>query len=378
MSDDLKPDGALLCLVQLPPPLHGVSRINALIVDCVLPNAGIEHEVINMTTAQDLSAIGERRISRILWLAARAAPVVGKVLLRLLRSPGSVVYASPALDGVALARDSAILAFASLLGRRVIIHLHGTGLGEAVGLRRAMLRVMLRRAWVILLSERLYPDVQAFAPRSRCAVVPNGVEVRDSPRHYDQPVQSILYMANLDPRKGLLDVLEIFVAIASTLPSARLDIAGGPTGFFTREDLNTYLSKLDAAVARRIVFHDFVSGERKQRLFENADIFLYPSWYDSFGLVVAEAMSYGIPVVSSSVGSLPDLVLHEETGFRCQTRTEFAARIIELSADCDLRRRMGESGRLHQRRCFDNAAFETRLIAALRRFGVTRVSPNIG
>jgi glycosyltransferase involved in cell wall biosynthesis len=360
----------LLCLVQLPPPLHGVSRINADIVDRILPNAGIDREVIDLTTAHELTDVGEARIGRLLWRAARATPIVGKALGRLLISRVSAVYATPALEGAALVRDCLILGFASLLAIPLVVHLHGTGLADSKGLRRAMLTIMLRRAWVILLSGRLYSDVSAFVPRLRYAVVPNGVPDRDSIRHYERPVRSILYMANLDPRKGILDVLEIFAAVAPSLPTARLDIAGGPTGFFRREDLDAYLATMDETLVRRIAFHGFVSGECKQRLFEDADLFLYPSRHDSFGLVVAEAMSYGIPVIASSVGSLPDLVLDADTGFRCETRAEFAARIVELSHDAGMRRRMGEAGQQLQRRCFTTSVFEARLIDALRQFGV--------
>ncbi|MBI2995062.1 MAG: glycosyltransferase family 4 protein [Gammaproteobacteria bacterium] len=82
-------------------------------------------------------------------------------------------------------------------------------------------------------------------------------------------------------------------------------------------------------------------------LYNSADILLFPTLREGFGLVVAEAMACGLPVVASDCSSMPELVKAGEGGFLCTPSDvrEFAARINLLAADPALRRRMGAFNR---------------------------------
>ncbi len=78
------------------------------------------------------------------------------------------------------------------------------------------------------------------------------------------------------------------------------------------EKLREYAFK--EALYNKIEFAGFLSGEQLIEEYEKADIFVAPTLKEGFGMAVLEAMSYGLPVVASNVGAIPEIVSHKETG----------------------------------------------------------------
>jgi glycosyltransferase involved in cell wall biosynthesis len=80
----------------------------------------------------------------------------------------------------------------------------------------------------------------------------------------------------------------------------------------------------------------------------NSDILVHPSSWEAFGMSVIEGMWYGLPVISSDVAALPELVHHGENGFLVRTGDsgELAESMKTLITDCDLRLQMGKKSRM--------------------------------
>jgi glycosyltransferase involved in cell wall biosynthesis len=96
-----------------------------------------------------------------------------------------------------------------------------------------------------------------------------------------------------------------------------------------------------------VVLAGLLNQENLSRAYADASIVCLFSLQENMPIVIAQAMAAGKPVVASSVGGIPDLVVNGETGFLVDVGDEknFAKRIIELLSDSLLRRRMGERGR---------------------------------
>jgi glycosyltransferase involved in cell wall biosynthesis len=154
-------------------------------------------------------------------------------------------------------------------------------------------------------------------------------------------IVNILFLSRLHPKKGI----EILLDAARLRPQRdkmRFFIAGAGEEAYVR-------SLQDRAAAygleKRVTFTGFVSGAAKRRLFQEAHLFVLPSYDENFGMAVAEALSFGLPVVISEHVALAEQVAEAGAGrvVPCDAG-ELARALATLVADPDLCQRMGEAG----------------------------------
>ncbi|MFA6232775.1 MAG: N-acetyl-alpha-D-glucosaminyl L-malate synthase BshA [Bacteroidota bacterium] len=141
-------------------------------------------------------------------------------------------------------------------------------------------------------------DTEVYAPRESCRFrelfAPNGEKI-------------IVHTSNFRPVKRVTDVIRTFEKVKKLIPVKLLLIGDGPDRTecesLTRElgvqDDVRFLGKQDALV-------DILAA---------SDLFMLPSQSESFGLSALEAMSCGLPVISTSIGGIPEVNLHTETGY---------------------------------------------------------------
>jgi glycosyltransferase involved in cell wall biosynthesis len=163
----------------------------------------------------------------------------------------------------------------------------------------------------------------------------------------DRPV--VLFFGGLKPRKNLFGLLDIWRSAVATQPGARLVVAGGGP---LLEPLRHRAEQL--GLRENVIFTGYVPEAAKAAHFNLADVFLFPSALEGFGLTVGEAMSAGLPVVVSDRGSLPELVVEGEGGFVCDpARPEsFVERLALLLGDRALRTKFGSANRERVDRLF--------------------------
>ncbi|MEI7451757.1 MAG: glycosyltransferase family 1 protein [Candidatus Falkowbacteria bacterium] len=136
---------------------------------------------------------------------------------------------------------------------------------------------------------------------------------KDDPRlktvraKYDLPAEFILYLGNIEPRKniaGLIRAYNTFRGEHPELSAVKLIIAGA-TGWRIKE---TFTELHNSPYLADIKFLGYVDREDKVFLYNCAKIFVYPSFYEGFGFPPLEAMACGVPVVTSNISSLPEIV----------------------------------------------------------------------
>ena len=149
-------------------------------------------------------------------------------------------------------------------------------------------------------------------PAERISVVHLGVDRTFRPlqrpalaalRHkYDLAEPCLLYVGTLDPRKGLDTLITAFGLLAARIPH-HLVIAG-QKGWY----VDALFRQVEAlGVGRRVHFTGYVADDDLPTLYNLADLFVFPSRYEGFGLPVLEAMACGTPVVCSNASSLPEV-----------------------------------------------------------------------
>lgn len=130
--------------------------------------------------------------------------------------------------------------------------------------------------------------------------------------------------------------IEQITHILDRIPETHLAIVGdGPF----RPDLEEKFE------GRNVTFAGYLAGEDLTAAYCAADIFVFPSAIETFGLVVAEAMAVGLPVVSSRVGGVPELIESGKNGyiFEVNDIDQMVAYVQELVGDADRRRTMGQA-----------------------------------
>ena len=151
-----------------------------------------------------------------------------------------------------------------------------------------------------------------------------------------------LFLGGLQPRKNLHLLLDAWHEVGRSRPEAVLLIAGA----------GRLLGALRRHARRlgddgRVVFTGHVPASEKVAYYNLADLMLFPSMLEGFGLAVAEAMSCAVPAVVSNQGSLPELVVDGDSGLVCDPldRVALVGRTLRLLSDAGLRRRLGEGAR---------------------------------
>lgn len=114
---------------------------------------------------------------------------------------------------------------------------------------------------------------------------------------------NLLFVGSLDKRKGILDLLKVLIELQEE-SSFMLHICGQITDSSLENDFNNYLEKLKG----RVIVHGYVSGEKKQKIFENADILILPSYGEGMPIVIMEAIATGTAIISTTVGAIPEIV----------------------------------------------------------------------
>lgn len=115
----------------------------------------------------------------------------------------------------------------------------------------------------------------------------------------------ILTVGNLKPHKNLSNALRAFKIFSEKNPDYLFCIVGQKDGFITNgiEDIRNVIKGIES----KVIFTGFVSEIDLKSYFANASLFMFPSYYEGFGLPILEAMSFGIPIISSNATSLKEV-----------------------------------------------------------------------
>jgi glycosyltransferase involved in cell wall biosynthesis len=144
----------------------------------------------------------------------------------------------------------------------------------------------------------------------------------------------ILYLGTLEPRKNVERLIEAFIQLKKGKQINEKLVISGMQGW----DYQSILDKVaSSGIEREIIFTGFVPSESLPFLYNGASAFVYPSFYEGFGLPVLEAMACGVPVVTSNVSSLPEVAGDAAMLINPYSVDELANGINRILSDEDLR-----------------------------------------
>lgn len=366
MSDSKRPK--LLCMMQLPPPLHGASVMNQRVADSATLAARFQLEVLPLSFANSIADIGTVRVAKLIT----AVNVAGRLVSRLLRDRPDVVYFTISPFGGAFYRDCVYVGILKALRVPRVFHLHGKGIAsETTGRwRRAIYRWAFRGARVIQQSSLLAAEVAAVCEREALEFVPNAVpddaQALPDRSGHTGPAR-ILYLSNLIEEKGPLVALAALATLQERGIAFEATFVGAPSDPKTLERLQRGIEQ--HGLSQHVRYVGPAYGAEKNELLRSHDIFVFPTFYrnETFSLVLLEAMQFGLPVISTSEGAIADIVEDGSVGFLVPSRDPetLADRISHLATDPAARLRMGEHARARFLERFTLERFEQQLCNVL-------------
>jgi len=261
---------------------------------------------------------------------------------------------------------------------KIVLHMHCEWLTQ---LDRRMIERRLRKVDLIIgCSEYITEKIRRRFPQfaSRCHTVFNGVDVNFFMRQDNHNItekdktRRLLFVGRVSPEKGVHVLLDAFQIIAGRHPQTQLEIAGPKkqlslvflrslsddddavdlASFYDRSSCSSYFSylqrQLDSlGIASRVTFSGSIPHTHLVNHYRNADVLINPSFSESFGMSLIEAMSCEVPVVATRVGGMPEIVEEGKTGLLVEpgNAPALAEAILSLLANEDSRRSMGKAGR---------------------------------
>ena len=181
-------------------------------------------------------------------------------------------------------------------------------------LRWRLRRSIERSDHILTVSEFTKRELQQLLniPEEKISVIPNAAvfsenaaDFGDVSKKYGFDGPYILYVGTVEPRKNLVRLLHAFEQLKTERNIPHCLVLAGGNGW---NNADIYQAAKDSKYADQIHFTGYVTEEEKSGLYRHADVFVFPSLYEGFGIPPLEAMHWGCPVVTSNAASLPEVV----------------------------------------------------------------------
>ena len=306
---------------------------------------------VRLAFSREMDDIGKFQFSKILNLFC----VICQIIYMRFRHNVRILYYPPAgPNRIPLYRDLAILLSTRWLFKHTIFHFHAGGVSELYCELPLLLRFFFRLAYfgvegAIRLSELTPPDGRNLEAKSEF-IIYNGIEdhyISYEGRRSRNTVCEILFTGVICEPKGVLVLLEA----CNLLRQRGIDFRLKLMGKFQTERFEVTVREyvVHHGLERQVTFLGVRTADKKWEAFANADVFCFPSFFESEALpvVVLEAMQFALPVVATRWRGIPSLVRDGETGYLVPIRdsSSVADMLQKLIQDPVLAKRLGERGR---------------------------------
>jgi glycosyltransferase involved in cell wall biosynthesis len=159
---------------------------------------------------------------------------------------------------------------------------------------------------------------------------------------YNFDIPYILFVSTIEPRKNILGIISAFNYLKTKYKIEHNLILIGQKGW----EYKPIFEAIESSPWRQEIHHlNYVSNELVALFYNRADVFVYPSYYEGFGLPVLEAMTLGTPVVTSNISSLPEVAGNAALLVDPQDFVEIGEAVLQIITDENLRQTLIKRGK---------------------------------
>ena len=352
----------IIFLGQLPPPWHGVSAINSWILESKEINKYYSFCPINLTTAKTISNIGKQSLYKYFSFVN----ILILALYKMIVIRPAVCYITLTPTGSAFFKDSIILLFLKLFRKPIIVHFHGKGITDWVNTKpkwvKNYYKRVLNKTQLIVLGKSLIDDVK-IGYKQNPIVLPNGIPTIKYKSHIpiDTSYFKIIFLSNLMKAKGILDFVESMKLLLKKNKNFKAYIIGA-SGDISIENIKQILINYELQNCVEVLGPLY--GEEKYKYLSNADVLVFPTQSEAFGLVILEAMQVGIPIISTNEGCISEIIEDGENGFIIEKNNtlQIVDRLEMLIHNPALRMQIGEKNKIKFNSQYTLDIFEKNLL----------------
>lgn len=335
----------ILFITPLPPPVHGSAMVSKYIKENKELQENFKCDFVNLSTSRNIDEIGKKSIMKYL----RFIGAYFITFWKLLTHRYALCYLAITCHGMGFLKDAPFVLLCKLFRRKIVIHQHNKGMSNCVDRQpyKWLLPLTYKNTKVILLSWYLYPDIEKVVKKEQVMICPNGIpELFESEPHFERnnEMPHLLFLSNLIPSKGVYVLLDACKILKEKGYKFVCDFVGGESKEITREVFEKAVE--ERGLNEYAIYNGPKYGKDKDTYFENSDIFAFPTYYETFGLVNLEAMQYKLPIVTTNEGGIPDVVENGINGYVCKRKDSItlANSIEELLKNKELSVELGENG----------------------------------
>lgn len=302
---------------------------------------------------------------------------LGKILLALqaiwqfvwncLRKRSALVYVHLG-SNASLYRESAFIFLAKIFGKKVVTHFHAGDIDNYYPFQSRIGQTFIRRALalsdtIIAASEESAARLRNITDSPNISVVINAIDTsifncdNSSEKRQDDNTVRLLFVGAIGKLKGERDLIK---ALAILRESGKFNLKVSFLGYGA-ESLKTCCD--ESGISEFIEFLGAVSLSERIAFFQKADIFVLPTYAEAMPMSVIEAMAAGLPVVTTPVGGIPEIIEDGETGllFPPGDANALAEKISFLLNNKDARIEIGKKARQKARAEMDFQVYVNKL-----------------
>lgn len=355
----------ILFILKVPPPKTGATLMNLLLYNNKKINSEYDTRYILVSYSNSIANMGEINVRKVFLFIS----TIIRLIYEVLRMP-DLVYLQLSPTGSAFFRDSIYILLLKLFRRKIILHLRGKGIRDRVQgnyFLRFYYRGIFKNTYVICLSNLLVDDISLIYDRSplivnNCVNTMKGYKGKQYKEFKNRSIK-LLFVSNLILSKGIIDFVEA-IYLLKTMNCNIFGMIVGAEADMNHEDLKHLLIKYGIEDIVRY-YYGALYNESKYQVYQKADIFIFPTYSETWGNVVTEAMYFELPVITTREGSLPVIVSEDKTGVFVDSHSpqQIADAVIRISSDYQLYKQMANCARKRVLENYSVSKYEQNMIS---------------
>jgi len=302
----------ILFVVPLPPPIHGASLINNYLNKSKNLKKNFKTYFFNSSQTKNLSEIEIFKFIKLFKFLFSILILTKKII----QIKPDIIYFNPSPRGIGMYRDLIYIFLFKIFSSKIVFHLHGKGFDRNVKsskILKYILKFLFKNVDLICLSKLLIHDTNLIRDKKKKIYVLNNFAEQNKSKKKKKNKITFIYLSNLIPSKGILTFLNAIKYLNnSNYKNFNSIVIGRKVDEVFYENVTKIINNF-----KNISYLGSIYGNKKNDEIKKSHVLVFPSKYlnETYPVVLLEAMSAGVPVISYKNGAIPEIIEHNKTGF---------------------------------------------------------------